>query len=43
VGLSDLLDSYAALAAALQCGRGDQQELGSGERDCEGLVMRMVR
>jgi predicted RNase H-like nuclease len=43
VGLSDLLDGYAALAAALQCGRGDQQELGSGERDSEGLVMRMVR
>lgn len=42
-GLSDLLDAYAALASALQCARGHQEELGNGERDAEGLVMRMVR
>lgn len=43
VGLTDLLDAYAALASALQCGRGRQQELGDGERDNQKLVMRMVR
>jgi predicted RNase H-like nuclease len=43
VGLSDLLDAYAALASAVRCGRGHQEELGNGERDGEGLVMRMVR
>lgn len=43
VDLSDLLDAYAALASAIQCARGHQEELGNGERDAEGLVMRMVR
>lgn len=43
VGLMDVLDAYAALASAIQCARGHQEELGNGERDREGLVMRMVR
>jgi predicted RNase H-like nuclease len=41
--LSDLLDAYAALASAFECARGHQEELGDGERDAAGLVMRMVR
>jgi predicted RNase H-like nuclease len=41
VGLPDLLDAYAALATALACARGVQRTLG-GERDSEGIVMRMV-
>jgi predicted RNase H-like nuclease len=43
VGLSDLLDAYAALSSALRCARGQQDVLGDGERDSEDLVMRMVR
>jgi predicted RNase H-like nuclease len=42
VELVDLLDAYAALSSALACARGDQEELGGGERDREGLLMRMV-
>jgi predicted RNase H-like nuclease len=41
--LSDLLDAYAALAAAVRCARGDHEELGNGERDSQDLIMRMVR
>lgn len=40
--LADLLDAYAALATALACAGEDQEELGNGERDSTGLVMRMV-
>jgi predicted RNase H-like nuclease len=43
VSLSDLLDAYAVLASGVQCARGHQEELGNGERDGEGLVMRIVR
>jgi predicted RNase H-like nuclease len=42
-GLADVLDAYAALASALRCARGREEVLGGGERDREGLVMRMVR
>jgi predicted RNase H-like nuclease len=41
VGLSDLLDAYAALASAIACARGVQQTLGGG-RDSEGVPMRMA-
>lgn len=40
--LSDLLDAYAALSTALLCARGDQEELGDGARDAEGVLMRMA-
>jgi predicted RNase H-like nuclease len=40
--IADLLDAYAALSTALACARGEQQELGDGERDSEGLPMRIV-
>jgi predicted RNase H-like nuclease len=42
VELADVLDAYAALTTAVVCARGDQEELGRGERDSEGLLMRMV-
>jgi predicted RNase H-like nuclease len=42
VELSDLLDAYAALSTALVCARGEQEELGGGERDSEGVLMRMA-
>lgn len=41
VGLSDMLDAYAALTTALRCARGEQKELG-GRRDSEGVLMRMA-
>lgn len=41
--LSDLLDAYAALTTALVCARGGQAELGGGERDTEGVLMRIAR
>jgi predicted RNase H-like nuclease len=40
--LADMLDAYAALTTAIACVRGDQKELGDGERDSEGVLMRMV-
>lgn len=40
--LSDLLDAYAGLSTALACARGEQEELGAGERDSEDVIMRMV-
>jgi predicted RNase H-like nuclease len=40
--MSDLLDAYAALSTALVCAREEQEELGDGERDSEGLLMRMA-
>lgn len=43
VWLSDLLDAYGALATALRFARGEHEQLGRGERDSEGLVMRIVR
>jgi predicted RNase H-like nuclease len=39
---ADLLDAYAALSTALACARGKQQELGDGERDSAGVLMRIV-
>jgi predicted RNase H-like nuclease len=42
VQLADLLDAYAALSTALVCVRGEQEELGEGERDSEGVLMRMA-
>jgi predicted RNase H-like nuclease len=41
VGLSDLLDAYAALATAIACARGVQQTLGGG-RDSENVPMQMA-
>jgi predicted RNase H-like nuclease len=41
--LSDALDAYAALSTALECARGDQEELGDGARDEAGILMRMAR
>lgn len=41
VGLSDLLDAYAALATAVACVRGAQQAIGRG-RDSEGVPMQMA-
>jgi len=43
VGLSDALDAYAALSAALACARGEQEELGDGRRDSAGVLMRIAR
>lgn len=43
VALSDALDAYAALSTALVCARGGQEELGEGERDSAGILMRMTR
>jgi predicted RNase H-like nuclease len=40
--LSDMLDAYAALTTALACARGDEEEHGGGERDDEGLLMRIT-
>jgi predicted RNase H-like nuclease len=40
--LPDLLDAYAALSTALVCARGEQEELGSGERDAERVLMRIA-
>ena len=40
--LPDLLDAYAALSTALRCGRGEHHELGDGERDAQGVSMRMA-
>jgi hypothetical protein len=40
--LSDLLDAYAALSTALLFAREEQEELGDGERDSEGILMRMA-
>jgi predicted RNase H-like nuclease len=40
--LSDLLDAYAALSTALLCAREEQEELGDGQRDSEGILMRMA-
>jgi len=42
VALSDALDAYAALSTALACARGEQEELGDGERDSAGILMRMA-
>lgn len=42
VALSDALDAYAALSTALVCAREEQQELGDGQRDSEGVLMRMA-
>lgn len=42
VELSDPLDAYAALSTALVCACGDQEEPGDGERDVEGVLMRMA-
>ncbi|MDQ3770392.1 MAG: hypothetical protein M3370_13090 [Actinomycetota bacterium] len=42
VALSDILDAYAALTTALVCAREEQEELGEGERDSEGIPMRMA-
>ncbi len=42
VALSDILDAYAALTTALVCARGEQEELGGGERDSEDIPMRMA-
>lgn len=42
VALSDALDAYAALGTALVCAREQQEELGDGERDSEGVLMRMA-
>ena len=42
VAAADLLDAYAALSTALACARGEQLELGGGERDAEGVLMRIV-
>jgi predicted RNase H-like nuclease len=39
---ADLLDAYAALGTALACARGEQRVLGDGERDSEGVLMRIV-
>jgi predicted RNase H-like nuclease len=41
--LSDVLDAYAALSTAVECARGDQEELGDGTRDDAGILMRMAR
>lgn len=40
--LSDALDAYAALSAAVRCALGVHEVLGDGQVDSEGLVMRMV-
>jgi predicted RNase H-like nuclease len=40
--LADLLDAYAALSTALACAGGEQQELGCGERDSAGVLMRIA-
>jgi len=42
VELSDLLDAYAALSTALVCAAENYEQLGEGERDAEGVLMRMV-
>jgi len=42
LALSDALDAYAALSTALVCALGEQEELGDGERDSEGVLMRMA-
>lgn len=39
---SDALDAYAALSTALRFLRGEHIELGEGERDSRGVLMRMV-
>jgi predicted RNase H-like nuclease len=39
---TDVLDAYAALTTAVRCARGEQEELGGGERDAAGLPMRMA-
>jgi predicted RNase H-like nuclease len=42
VALADALDAYAALSTALVCAHEEQEELGDGERDSEGVLMRMA-
>ncbi|MEA2407867.1 MAG: hypothetical protein QOE69_1986 [Thermoleophilaceae bacterium] len=39
---ADFLDAYGALGTALVCARHDQEELGDGERDVRGVLMRMA-
>jgi predicted RNase H-like nuclease len=39
---ADALDAYAALTTALRCARGEQHELGGGERDDDGVLMRIA-
>lgn len=42
VAPADLLDAYAALTTAVRCARGEHRELGGGERDAAGVLMRMA-
>jgi predicted RNase H-like nuclease len=39
---ADALDAYAALFTALRCARGRQRDLGGGERDSAGVLMRIA-
>lgn len=43
LALSDALDAYAALSTAVVCALGQHEELGDGERDSAGVLMRMAR
>jgi predicted RNase H-like nuclease len=42
IDITDALDAYAALSTALECAREEQEELGDGQRDSAGVLMRMT-